>query len=244
MADREPNYRIGKSQNHKVSGSRGVLGLLLLTLLGFSSTGCSTFSGLGNSFQYNDCCNDFMLGFRNRAWSARSWHEKKKCYKNQKHIHDFCRGFRQGYEDVASGKDGCVPAFPPREYWGWKYQSPEGQCKVNAWFAGYPMGAKAAEEDGLGYYSQIQTSGCMEQQFAAHGLAPAPPAPPQAPIPTTHPTERIPGLDGLLNEGESIIDMKVAPAPPQPTKSAMRTESSGSATPSHIPMPPPIAVVN
>lgn len=72
--------------------------------------------------------------------------------------------------DVADGGTGCVPTFPPREYWGWKYQSCEGQARVAAWFAGYPHGARAAEEDGIGNYYQIQTSANIQHQYSQHGL--------------------------------------------------------------------------
>lgn len=72
--------------------------------------------------------------------------------------------------DVADGGTGCVPTFPPREYWGWKYQSCVGQERVAAWFAGYPHGARAAEEDGIGNYYQIQTSANIQHQYAQHGM--------------------------------------------------------------------------
>jgi hypothetical protein len=74
---------------------------------------------------------------------------------------------------VADGGDGCTPAFPPREYWGWKYQSHEGQARVAAWFSGFPHGARAAEEDGIGNWYQIQTSSNIQKQYSEHGLLPS-----------------------------------------------------------------------
>lgn len=86
---------------------------------------------------------------------------------------DFAEGYRQGYEDVAYGvSNGCTPSFPPRDYWGWQYQSAEGQKKVSAWFAGYPHGARAAEEEGVGNWSQIQMSSNLQSQFVTAGLLP------------------------------------------------------------------------
>jgi hypothetical protein len=41
---------------------------------------------------------------------------------------------------------------------------------VAAWFAGYPHGARAAEEDGIGNYYQVQTSANIQHQYAQHGL--------------------------------------------------------------------------
>ncbi len=63
--------------------------------------------------------------------------------------------FGPANEAVADGSDGCTPSFPPNTYWGWRYQSAEGQAKVAAWFSGYPHGARAAEEDGVGNWTQI-----------------------------------------------------------------------------------------
>ena len=73
--------------------------------------------------------------------------------------------------DVASGSNGCTPTFPPREYWGWKYQSAEGQGRVAAWFSGYPHGDRAAEEDGVGHFSQIQMSSTAFNEYNQAGFA-------------------------------------------------------------------------
>ena len=83
---------------------------------------------------------------------------------------EFAQGFKAGYMEIADGGTGCSPAFPPREYWGWKYQSCEGQARVAAWYAGYPHGARAAEEEGIGSWTQIQTSTSIQQQYAQHGM--------------------------------------------------------------------------
>ena len=114
-------------------------------------------TGFHNAVSHNDVLDDFMVNYRNRAWSAKAWHRYKHEFCDKRHLADFCAGFRQGYQDVATGADGCTPAMAPPEYWGWRYQSPEGQAKVNAWFEGYPLGAKAAEEDGIGGWGHIRT---------------------------------------------------------------------------------------
>ncbi len=38
--------------------------------------------------------------------------------------------------EIADGGNGCTPAFPPRQYWGWKYQSAEAKPK---WPHGMPV---------------------------------------------------------------------------------------------------------
>jgi hypothetical protein len=71
---------------------------------------------------------------------------------------DFETGWRQGYYDVANGMDGQRPITPPRRYWAARYQSPAGQKQVEAWFAGYELGAAAAQRDGIGYWAFVPTS--------------------------------------------------------------------------------------
>jgi hypothetical protein len=162
-----------------------------------ATSGCTVFQGLENAFTYNDASNDFVLGWRNSVWARQAWHERKNQFVGESQFYDFGEGFRSGYENVASGGNGCPPGMAPRGYWNWKYQSPEGQAKVAAWFAGYPHGARAAEEDGAGLYQQIQISGAMERQYApefvvgatvpAEEIPPgqqAPNAVPPAPLPT------------------------------------------------------------
>ncbi|XZE36397.1 hypothetical protein SH501x_001963 [Pirellulaceae bacterium SH501] len=156
-----------------VSKKRSRRRLVVAMLLGavvLPFGGCSAFTGLHNVWTYNAGWNEKMLRDRNAVSARRAWHARKDCFANQKYIKDFARGFRAGYMDIADGGTGCVPTFPPREYWGWRYQSCEGQAKVSAWFSGFPHGARAAEEDGIGNYSQIQTSLSIQQQYAQHGL--------------------------------------------------------------------------
>jgi hypothetical protein len=128
--------------------------------------GCSIFQGINDYLTYNDCVNDFVLGYRNTVWARQAWHERKSQHYGEPYFSHFGAGFRAGYADVASGGNGCPPALPPRDYWTWKYQTPEGQGMVAAWFAGYPFGAKAAEEDGAGLYQQIQVSHYIERQYS------------------------------------------------------------------------------
>jgi hypothetical protein len=130
-------------------------------------TGCTPLRGLREYVEYNDACNDFVMGWRNSAWARQAWHERKHMYVGEPQFVAFGQGFRDGYADVASGSSGCVPPLPPRRYWTWQYQTGEGQAKVAAWFAGYPHGAKAAQEDGAGNFQQIQVSHLIEAEYSA-----------------------------------------------------------------------------
>jgi hypothetical protein len=167
--------------------------------------------GLQNCCKVGNYWNEKMLRDKH-AWAAkRAWNDRFTCFENQPHVRDFANGFKAGYIDVADGGTGCVPTFPPRDYWGWKFQSCEGQARVSAWFAGYPHGARAAEEEGIGNYYQIQTSMNIQQQYAQHGrLDPAYqgiyPVPQQA-VPSHHGAMAqpvtIPGEISLQSESPS-----------------------------------------
>lgn len=145
---------------------------LAFALAATGSTGCSLVHNFAESLRYSDVWNDAAGKFRYSAMSSKSWHRHKHQFCNEACLDDFCAGYRAGYEDVAGGTNGCTPAFPPREYWGWKYQSAEGQKKVASWFAGYPHGARAAEEEGVGNWSQIQMSSTMQSQYVTAGVFP------------------------------------------------------------------------
>jgi hypothetical protein len=145
---------------------RHLAGLVLLAVVAIAGPGCSIFQGIGNYLAYNDSCNDFVLGYRNVVWSQQAWRARKFQFCDQPQFDAFGEGFRAGYQDVASGGSGCVPAIPPRKYWTWKYQTAEGQAKVAAWFAGYPYGAQAAQEEGAGNWQAIQVSHLIEMQYS------------------------------------------------------------------------------
>jgi hypothetical protein len=147
--------------------------LALLVVLGASivpAVGCSAWTGVNNTWKYNGYWNETMMGHRNKTSAHKAWHSRKHHFCNEKYLREFARGFRDGYIDVADGGSGCTPAFPPREYWGWKYQSCEGQARVAAWFSGFPHGARAAEEDGIGNWTQIQTSAAIQHQYSQNGM--------------------------------------------------------------------------
>ena len=110
------------------------------------------------------------MGHRNRSSASKAWHCRKHHFCNEKYLKEFSQGFKAGYLGVSDGGTGCTPAFPPREYWGWKYQSCEGQARVAAWYSGYPHGSRAGEEDGNGHWTQIQSSSSIQQQYAQNGM--------------------------------------------------------------------------
>lgn len=202
---------------------RGLLttATLMVILSGF--TGCMTMHNGFKAMTSNGSWNDTVVVLRNRSFSSKAWHRRKHHFCDEKFNKDFCAGFRAGYEASADGSDGCTPAFPPKEYWSWEFQSAEGQGRTAAWFAGYPYGAQAAEEDGVSNWNQLPMGANMQAQYpqqraiAYEGevipIVPDPGAPGLGTVQPLHmglPTEAQPlpssGIFGLP-PGAEIIDM-------------------------------------
>jgi hypothetical protein len=78
-----------------------------------------------------------------RARSA--WGQAKQCLPAECNTHDFARGYQDGYIEVSKGGNDCLPPVAPNCYWGPKFQTPEGLCRVRSWYNGYAMGARDAE---------------------------------------------------------------------------------------------------
>lgn len=151
-------------------GRRKAAVVAALTLMTLSTAGCSVVHNGYTAMSKNNSWNDTVVVLRNRSHSAKSWHRRKQNFCNERHCQDFCNGFRAGYEAMASGSDGCTPAFPPSEYWSWEYQSGEGQARTSAWFSGYPHGVRAAEEEGHANWNQIQMSAGLQNQLQNAGI--------------------------------------------------------------------------
>lgn len=138
----------------------------LLVLAASASSGCISADAVKSYIAYNDPANDFVMGWRNSVWARQAWHARKWQFVDEPQFHAFGQGFRDGYVSVAGGGNGCPPPLPPRRYWNWRYQTAEGQAQVAAWFAGFPHGAQAADEEGAGLYQQIQVSHPIEVQYS------------------------------------------------------------------------------
>lgn len=151
-------------------GRRKAAIVAALTLVTLTTAGCSVVHNGYSAVSKNGSWNDTVVVLRNRSHSAKSWHRRKQNFCNEKHMSDFRNGYRAGYEAMTSGSDGCTPAYPPSEYWSWEYQSGEGQARTSAWFAGYPHGVRAAEEEGTAHWHQIQLSAGMQSQLQGAGM--------------------------------------------------------------------------
>jgi len=125
-----------------------------------------------------------LVDYTNRAMAEKAWLRNKHKYSKFQYEREFKDGFISGYLDIAGGGTGCTPSIAPSRYWGWAYQTPYGQSAVNAFFQGFPYGAKAAEEDGIGYWRAIPTSGVSQASSPyGSGLPTASPSDQQIPVP-------------------------------------------------------------
>ena len=154
----------GKTMTTTSSTWRRMVAVGCLGAMSLGLSGCSVINGACRSIKSQECLDDFMIGYRNRALAAKAWHRVKHCYQDKNYYNDFKAGFFDGYADVASGGPGCIPAVAPTTYWGWRYQSRDGQAAVNAYFEGYPLGVKAAEQDGVGHWNSIRPNVSRPQQ--------------------------------------------------------------------------------
>ncbi len=142
---------------------RRPIGLCLLSAL-YATAGCTTFSSSLNSICSSGVCSDLIEKHRNRTCALKAWYRREHNFCDQAYLRDFKNGFVAGYMAIADGKPGCPPKLPPKEYWGWAYQTAEGRAQMAAWFAGYPYGVQAAKDDGLGSWNHIQ----VDPEFLPH----------------------------------------------------------------------------
>ncbi len=180
--------------------------------------GCSTLHNGFKAMCNNGTWNESVLMIRNRNFSAKAWYRRKHHFCNEKYIKDFSAGFRAGYEDAANGVDDCTPAFPPKEYWGWQFQSAEGQGRTSAWFAGYPQGVRAAEEDGITHWNQLQMGAGLQALYPQNQTMPpnsahAVPMEEVLEVPMQglqgEPTEAVPAEILELREDSSLLPLEL-----------------------------------
>ena len=151
---------------------------LIVPLL--ANSGCSVFQGTNNAIGYASPLDDMMVGVRNQVWARRAYNESGCQFGYNGEQGDCFRdGFIDGYCAVCEGGGTCVPAIPPRKYWSWRHQSGDGQARTDAWFAGYPEGARIAQEQGMGRLNEIQVADYItsidgQAPFVPNGIQPQP----------------------------------------------------------------------
>ena len=157
---RRPENSRRPENNRPRGGSRGrrliIAVLASATLAG--ATGCSLGGGIFRRARRSDFCDEIITKYQNRVMAEKAWLCRRDGFGVQADNDIFKAGFIDGYLDIAEGGDGCTPLVAPRQYWGWRYQTSGGRNAAGSWFAGYPFGVQAAEEDGLYSFRQIATN--------------------------------------------------------------------------------------
>jgi hypothetical protein len=175
---------------------------ILTMVLMLGATGCATIQ---------DYAVDLEIEMRNDILAQKGWNEWSWCYDELDQPFHFAKGFKQGYQDILAGGNGCQPTLPPRWYWKPQYQSIDGRSKINAWFDGFSHGALAAQQDGYGNLGEIPMSPTAKSNFIAHD------APVSADIYGAASPLRSPVPDAIPQSGDagsvSVGDLTV-PVPP------------------------------
>ena len=112
-------------------------------------TGLLVVAGLlGGCAHTYDVCDEHMLKWRCCHDAKMAWLRCRGLYADVCNPHDFGQGFRDGYESICMGGNGCPPAMPPRNYWSSSCLVDDGHCRTMAWYDGFHHGVLAAQCDG------------------------------------------------------------------------------------------------
>lgn len=184
------------------------------------STGCRL-----NKLAFTDA---WMISYRDAVWSKRAFNlNYGNC--DQPYAEDFEAGFCAGYQDIACGGDGYVPAMPPAEYRSFEYQSAEGAQCVNAWFEGFPAGVKAARKEDVGTYHNVLISRMINAAVTQSETEQKLPA-------------DVPIISPALAKGSNVPVKPVVAAPPIPTTQPAKHRNPLPFPRSQPNMPPPVTL--
>jgi hypothetical protein len=202
--------------------------------LGFTCQGCaplwqSARSSVIQPLIYRRVTTDYLECRRNRELADEAWGSYFSKHPTLEYSKDFESGFKEGFADyLYSGGTGAPPPVPPRCYWNYKYETPEGHQAAQSWFAGFRAGAESARESGyrklvlIPASTSLPTSGIQSTPLApqsqAAGTATSPGAathaeemlPPPKPVPDA---ENLPIDKPPLSEPPSPLPDKTEPRP-------------------------------
>lgn len=147
------------SRNEKPNRALASLLLLIAALVCTQTTGCF---GPNRPHACGNLVDGMFSNFRERVWAHRAFNLEYR-HMPRKFREHFRKGFVEGYCNVCNGGDGYIPAMPPRDYWGYEYQSSDGAQCVSAWFEGYPEGVAAARKANAGKNADLYISSMAER---------------------------------------------------------------------------------
>ena len=164
---------------------------------------------------------------KNHHAAKTAWRRHAHLYKNGvvPHCDDFARGWKAGYFDVASGREGCTPLLPPSRYRGPRYQTPVGHAKAQAWFDGFEEGAGVAHDEGIGVFAYAPTRRPMPQPRTVPTSLRPRPASESAEQESVEPEILEPILIPAPSSNESdVVDPRANPDDMEPEESAPRAQ--------------------
>jgi hypothetical protein len=86
---------------------------------------------------------------RNYQLAESSWKAIVHAEPGVSYSADYAAGFKDGFADyLYAGGTGEPPPLPPRHYWKFRYETPQGHQAIEDWFAGFRHGAAVAQQSG------------------------------------------------------------------------------------------------
>ena len=216
---RQPSDQSLDSSARRFRLSAHLATLLCVISLLASSSGCRMF----HRHEVAPCCDvprfNLFGGWlecrRIHRCAKKAWTSRESCYAKQSCLDDFRKGFLAGFVEVATGGNGCTPLMAPEEYWSSKFQCKDGHCRINAWFAGFPEGVKAAEQCGIGNYYKIPLAPEYDTQLANYQEACKSCGPRTSTTTSSHSEKIAPGLPSPFADDE-VLPAGEAPSVPGP----------------------------
>jgi hypothetical protein len=201
---------------------------LCLVGLGLACQGCaplwqSARTSLVQPLVYRRNSTDIRECHRNRELAETAWGNYFNKNPKMEYSEDFKCGFKEGFSDYLFwGGTGAPPPVPPRCYWNYKYETPEGQKAAQNWFAGFRAGAESARESGYRKLVLVPASTCLASPTPPAQLpAPSPPAVPAispGPGPDTEemlpPPKPVPGQYNQSISGLPALGQLLSPSVP------------------------------
>lgn len=160
-------------------GVRHCLGLIGLTLL---CQGCGLAINVTRNLvvdpaHFDRFTDHFARKIRDNRLADDAWEQASSI--GGPYSRHYARGFKEGFVDYLSEGGhpsySDVPLLPPRRYWRFYYQSPEGNEAIQDWFAGWRHGVAMAKQSGYRNFVVLPTTLPAEDSARKDGTPPKPP---------------------------------------------------------------------
>src|SRR5579871_3744226 len=206
--------------------------MLYLVGIGLACQGCaplwqSARTSIVQPLIYHRVATDYQECKRNRELADQAWGSYFGKHPDLEYSKDFECGFKEGFADfLYSGGTGAPPPVPPRCYWNFRFETPEGHRAAQNWFAGWRAGAESARESGYRKLVLVEASATLPTagtQTSQRPSASSPAAPGTSPATGTRTEETLPAPKPVPSSDIPGIEKPPAsellpPPPPAPTR--------------------------